>query len=67
LCPGANADLVLMGLERARVLEAEELFCRHGQSLYVGRAVRTLVRGNEVFGGGKVASGPVGRLVRPAD
>ena len=68
----ADTDLALVDLERERTLEAEDLLYRHGQSPYVGRVlrgrvVRTLVRGNRVFAGGKVVSGPVGRLVRPAD
>ena len=59
-------------LEREQVLEAEDLLYRHRQSPYVGRVlrgrvVRTLIRGNEAFGRGKAVSGPVGRLVRPAD
>jgi allantoinase len=31
-----------------------------------GRIVRTLVRGSTVFLDGKIVSGPIGRLVRPA-
>lgn len=55
---GADADVVLVALEREWALEAEQLQARSGLSPYVGRSfhgavVRTLVRGVTVFDDGE--------------
>jgi allantoinase len=67
---GADADLVLVDLRRDTTLQASDLFYRHQHSPYVGmrlrgRVVRTLLRGQTVFLGGKFASAPLGRLIKP--
>jgi len=68
--PGMDADMSLVDLDREHVLETEDLFQRHKHSPYVGRVikgrvVRTLVRGNTVFDGGKMVLGGRGKFVRP--
>lgn len=68
---GADADLALVDLKAQFTVRAEELLYRHRQSPYVGRpltgrVVRTILRGNTVFDGGRVVSRPTGQLVRPA-
>ena len=67
---GADADLSLVDLRRSFVVRAEDLWYRHRQSPYVGRAltgrvVRTILRGQTVFHDGKIVSPPLGRLVKP--
>ena len=68
--PGADADLELVDLEHARVLQASELRSRHPISPYVGRdfrgrVVRTILRGRTVALNGEVVGEPAGRLLRP--
>ena len=68
---GKDADLVLIDLADEWPLSAGELEYRHRQTPFVGwpvrgRVLRTLVRGNSVVAGGKVASPPLGRLVTRA-
>lgn len=68
---GADADLVLIELDRTGTLRAEDLLYRHKHSPYVGRTlrgrvVRTLVRGTTVWLDGKVVSKPIGRLITPS-
>jgi allantoinase len=68
---GADADITLVDLENSTVLRREDLFYRHKQSPYIGKAmngrvVRTMVRGTTVYLDGKIVSKPVGRLVKPA-
>ena len=68
---GADADLALVDLDSSLALRGEDLLYRHKMSPFVGRTfrgrvVRTVVRGTTVFREGKVVSGPIGRLIRPA-
>lgn len=67
---GADADLALIDLAGAFTARAEDLFYRHQQSPYVGRAltgrvVRTILRGGTIFRDGKIMSPPQGRFVEP--
>ncbi len=67
----ADADLVLVDLHAATVLQATDLFYRHRHSPYVGRhlrgcVVRTLLRGRTIFAEGWIVANGQGRLVRPA-
>jgi allantoinase len=67
---GADADFALADLKQHFSVRAEDLFYRHRQSPYVGRAltgrvVQTILRGQTVFANGKIVSPPVGRLVKP--
>jgi allantoinase len=67
---GAHADFALANLKQHFSVRAEDLFYRHRQSPYVGRAltgrvVQTILRGQTVFANGKIVSPPVGRLVKP--
>lgn len=67
---GADADLALADLKEHFSVRAEDLFYRHRQSPYVGRAltgrvVQTILRGQTVFANGKIVSAPAGRLVKP--
>ncbi|HZP97492.1 MAG TPA: allantoinase AllB [Candidatus Limnocylindria bacterium] len=60
---GADADLVLVDLEREWTLGPDELETRSGLSPYLGRAfrgavVRTLVRGRTVYADGAVLGAP---------
>ena len=68
---GADADLALVDLKAQFTVRAEDLWYRHRQSPYVGRAltgrvVRTILRGSTVFHDGKLVSGPTGQLVKPS-
>ncbi|HEV2292740.1 MAG TPA: allantoinase AllB [Tepidisphaeraceae bacterium] len=68
---GADADLCLVDLNRGFELREQDLHDRHKLSPYVGQNFRgvvrrTLVRGMTAFRDGKIVSGPLGRLVRPA-
>ena len=67
---GADADLSLVDLRRSFTVRAEDLFYRHRQSPYLGRAltgrvVRTILRGQTIFRDGKVAGSPSGKFVEP--
>lgn len=67
---GADADLALVDLSRASVLEAGELLDRHHLSPYIGRTLkgavrRTLVRGRTVALDGAMVGEPLGRFLRP--
>ncbi|MFL5734386.1 MAG: allantoinase [Chloroflexia bacterium] len=67
---GVDADLALVDLAGKTVLKEEDLRYRHKHSPYIGktlqgRVVRTMVRGTTVYQDGKVASAPVGRLLKP--
>ena len=67
---GADADFALVNLKQGFHVKAEDLFYRHQQSPYVGRAltgrvVQTILRGQTVFADGKMVSPPIGRLVKP--
>ena len=67
---GADADFALVDLKQEFTVRAKDLFYRHPQSPYVGRAltgrvVRTILRGETIFRDGKIVSPPKGRFVRP--
>jgi allantoinase len=67
---GADADLALVDLNAEFGVEYQDLFYRHRQSPYLGRAlrgivVRTILRGRTVFKDGKIAAKPLGELVKP--
>jgi len=67
---GADADLALVDLKQTFSVRAEDLFYRHRQSPYLGRAltgrvIQTILRGQTVFKDGKIAASPAGRLVKP--
>jgi allantoinase len=67
---GADADLALVDLQESFAVKKEDLFYRHQQSPYVGRAltgrvVQTILRGQTVFHDGQIVSPPAGRLVKP--
>ncbi len=71
IAPGADADLVVVDLDRKWRLAADDLFYRHRQSPYVGRLFRgavvtTISRGRVVYDGGRIVAEPGGRLVAPA-
>ena len=68
--PGASADLLLLDPGRESVLSAGDLYYRHQQSPYVGRALRgriarTLLRGRTIAIDGRPVGGAVGQHVRP--
>lgn len=70
LAVGADADLALVDLKQQFTVGAEDLWYRHAQSPYVGRAltgrvVRTILRGTTVFNEGKFTSAPAGQWVKP--
>ncbi len=66
---GADADLVLVDLERRWTFERVQLFARSGLSPYLGRefrgaVVRTIVRGETVYVEGKIIAEPgYGRFI----
>jgi len=65
----ADADLALVDLQRSFEVRAADLFYRHPQTPYLGRAltgkvVRTILRGQTVYQNGHIVSKPMGRLVR---
>ena len=71
LTDGADADLAIVDLKQSFTVRAEDLFYRHKQSPYVGRAltgrvVRTILRGQTVFHEGRIVSPPAGKLIRPS-
>ena len=70
IAAGFDADFALVDLRRSFTVAKEELFYRHQQSPYLGRAltgrvVQTILRGNTVFKDGQIVSTPAGRLVKP--
>jgi allantoinase len=67
---GFDADFALVDLQQSFTVVKEDLFYRHQQSPYVGRAltgrvVQTILRGKTVFMDGQIVSPPAGRLVKP--
>ena len=65
----ADADLAVVDLQRSFEVRAADLFYRHPQTPYLGRAltgkvVRTILRGQTVYQNGHIVSKPMGRLVR---
>jgi allantoinase len=70
IATGMDADLTIVNLARPASTRAEDLFYRHKHSPYVdraltGRVVQTILRGQTVFKDGRIASRPIGRLVKP--
>lgn len=68
---GADADLALIDLGHEASLRTEDLRYRHRSNPFVGRpmrgrTVRTILRGQTVFKGGRIVAGPSGHLLRPA-
>jgi allantoinase len=69
LMVGNDADLVLVELETARILQRSDLHDRHRLSPYVGRRMRGMVkrtirRGTTIFRDGVPVGGAGGHLVR---
>lgn len=69
--PGADADLVLVDLDREWVHIPEDLHTRWKYSPYLGRTFRgrverTLLRGQTVYAEGRFPNPPQGRFLRPA-
>ena len=67
---GFDADFALVDLQQTFTVAKEDLFYRHKQSPYLGRAltgrvVQTILRGQTIFKDGKIVSSPAGRLVKP--
>ena len=67
---GADADLVMVDLQKSSVLHSADLFYRHRHSPFIGlrlcgRVERTLVRGVTIYHGGRIVSQPAGQLIRP--
>jgi len=68
--PGADADFVIVDLENAWTLDAEQLFYKNKFSAYVGstfngRVEQTLVRGKTVYQHGQITIDPgYGKLLR---
>jgi len=66
---GFDADLWLADLSHESVVQSEDLLYKHpfsaheGQAIR-GRTVRTLVRGQTVFAGGRSINEPTGRLLK---
>ena len=71
LVPGAEADFALVDLQQSYILTANQLFYRHPQSPYLGRALRgkvvqTFLRGTLIYDRGQIVSEPNGRLLTAA-
>ncbi|HZK72376.1 MAG TPA: allantoinase AllB [Clostridia bacterium] len=71
IAPGADADLWIVDLEHRDVVTRDDLLYRNPFSAHEGqpirgRTVRTLVRGQIAFAGGKPAAQPLGRFITPA-
>ena len=67
---GAEADLVLIDMQKSAIVQEDKLFYRHKHSPYIGRTMqgcvkRTLVRGTTVFRDGQIVGIPGGRLLKP--
>jgi allantoinase len=67
---GGDGDVVLVGLDDPRVLEAAELRYRHRLSPYLGRTLTarvtaTILRGQTIYRDGRLVGDPRGRLVTP--
>lgn len=67
---GFDADLALVDLRQPFTVANADLFYRHPQSPYVGRAltgrvIQTILRGKTIFKDGKIVGAPSGRLVKP--
>jgi allantoinase len=70
--PGADADLVVVDLDKEWILTADQLFYKNKFSAFVGESfkgqvLRTLVRGKTVYQDGKILAQPgYGQLLRRA-
>jgi allantoinase len=67
---GAEADFALVDFREKLLVRAEDLFYRHKQSPYVGRAltgrvVQTILRGRTIFKRGQIVGRQRGRLIKP--
>ena len=67
---GNDADLTIIDPENGDTITADALLYRHRQSAYVGRrlrcrVLRTILRGQTIFGRGKIVPELEGKLVRP--
>jgi allantoinase len=67
---GADADFALIDFREKYSVRTEDLFYRHRQSPYVGRAltarvVQTILRGQTIFKRGQITSQRRGELVKP--
>jgi allantoinase len=67
---GFDADFALVDLKQTFAVAKEDLFYRHPQSPYLGRAltgrvVQTILRGQTIYQDGKIVSTSAGRLVKP--
>ena len=69
---GFDADFVLVDLKRTFTVAKEDLFYRHKQSPYIGRAltgrvVRTILRGKTIYHDGRITASGGGKLIKPND
>ena len=67
---GCDADFALVDSQQSFMVAREDLFYRHRQSPYVGRAltarvIQTILRGRTIFKDGEIVASPSGRLVKP--
>jgi allantoinase len=70
IAPGFDADFALVDLQKKFTVTKEDLFYRHQQSPYVGRAltgrvVRTILRGRTIYHDGKITATGGGQLIKP--
>jgi len=70
IAPGFDADIVMADLPREAALTPGDLQQRHPQSPYTGytfrgAVVRTLLRGQTIYGDGAITATTTGRMVRP--
>jgi allantoinase len=68
---GFDADFALVDLKQKFTVAKADLFYRHPQSPYVGRAltgrvVRTILRGQTIYKDGKITATGGGKLIKPA-
>lgn len=67
---GADADMALVDLRATHTVRPEELFYRHRQSPYLGRAltgrvIQTILRGKTIFKDGNITGTNQGQLLKP--
>jgi allantoinase len=67
---GKDADFTIVDPAAEETVTAGSLLYRHRHSPYVGRrlrgrVVRSVLRGQTIYHGGKLAAQPIGRFVRP--
>jgi allantoinase len=70
IAAGFDADFALVDLKQTFAVAKEDLFYRHQQTPYVGRAltgrvVQTILRGETIFKDGKIVGAKKGRLIKP--